>query len=335
VTHAGGIASLGGGYYSPDKLHDELIKIRSRIDYKPFNINLFVPSLTREFSYGGDKWPIIEEKLIKMNNFLNENVRAPLNIPKKQLSDFSFKPENDLFDQQCEAIWRAFKSKPFSPNVFSFTFGIPAPSIITRFKDEGFTVVGTATTLQEVELLDQAKVDAVCIQGESAGGHRGTFIPFSTIEEALISTETLILNAKKVTLLPLIAAGGISSYEDVTKFLKMDCPVQIGTAFLTCSECATTRGYKDALMKENKEFTVTNVYTGRYARAISNSLSTLLKKNFKEEEIPPFPYQHTITSDIRSWSSKNDCEYFHLWSGDSAKMCKEQSAFDLIKKMFV
>jgi nitronate monooxygenase len=332
VTRAGGLASLGGGYFSPEKLQDELIKIRSRINYKPFNINLFVPSLSRELSPGGINWSITEQKIIKMNSFLNDNVRIPLNLPTKQHSDFNFNlNEHQMFEQQCQAIWRAFKQGPSCPNVFSFTFGIPSQEIITRFKQEGFLVIGTSTNLEEARLLAKANVDAICIQGSEAGGHRGTFA--ANVQDALIPTETLIQQVRQEISVPLIAAGGISSGEDVKKFLKLDCPVQIGTAFLTCSECATTSGYKENLLAA-KETVVTNVFTGRYARAIPNTLSELLEKYFSEEEIPPFPYQHILTSDIRAWSAKKNCEYFHLWAGTSVKMCKsEQSAFDFVIKL--
>ena len=79
---------------------------------------------------------------------------------------------------------------------------------------------------------------------------------------------------------------------------------------------------------------VTNVYTGRYARAIPNTLSQLLNEHFTNDEIPPFPLQHVMTSDIRSWSSKNDCQYFHLWVGESVKMCNRgESAFDFLNRL--
>ena len=198
VTRAGGLASLGGGYYSPEKLYDELIQIRERIDHKPFNINLFVPSLSHDYNPNGSQWPKIEQKIIKMNDFLNNQIRIPLGLPQKQITDYKFTNDKVIFEQQCEAIWKSFKTKssPY-PNVFSFTFGIPSQEIIDKFKQENFIVIGTATTEEEAQLLEKANVDVICIQGSQAGGHRGTFTVVENIENALIPTEVLIKKIKK------------------------------------------------------------------------------------------------------------------------------------------
>ena len=50
--------------------------------------------------------------------------------------------------------------------ICSFTFGLPSPAILKQLKDHGVYTIGTATTLEEAILVEQAGMDAVVLQGE-------------------------------------------------------------------------------------------------------------------------------------------------------------------------
>src|SRR4051794_15625461 len=63
------------------------------------------------------------------------------------------------------------------PDVASFTFGVPSAEECRRLREAGITVVGTVTTLSEAQAAVSRGVDAVAVQGPSAGGHRGTVCP--------------------------------------------------------------------------------------------------------------------------------------------------------------
>ncbi len=60
--------------------------------------------------------------------------------------------------------------------IVSFTFGILDDSSITRLKNNGTVLIGTATCLEEAILLDDKGVDIITAQGIEAGGHRGSFL---------------------------------------------------------------------------------------------------------------------------------------------------------------
>ena len=59
--------------------------------------------------------------------------------------------------------------------IFSFTFGIPEARVMSRMKERGIKVIGTATTVSEARALEAAGVDAIVAQGGDAGSHRGAF----------------------------------------------------------------------------------------------------------------------------------------------------------------
>ena len=63
------------------------------------------------------------------------------------------------------------------PEVASFTFGLPSVAECTRLRDAGIATVGTVTSVDEADAAVDRGVDAIAVQGPSAGGHRGTFDP--------------------------------------------------------------------------------------------------------------------------------------------------------------
>ena len=70
------------------------------------------------------------------------------------------------------------------PEVASFTFGLPSAEECTRLRDAGITTVGTVTSVDEADAAVDCGVDAIAVQGPSAGGHRGTFDPVAEPEPA-------------------------------------------------------------------------------------------------------------------------------------------------------
>ena len=74
--------------------------------------------------------------------------------------------------------------------VFSFTFGALEPELVGRLQENGTTVVGTATTVEEAKRLEADGANLIVAQGAEAGGHRGTFL--GDFERAMVGTMALI-----------------------------------------------------------------------------------------------------------------------------------------------
>ncbi len=94
--------------------------------------------------------------------------------------------------------------------------------------------------------------DAVIVEGPLAGGH----IAWRSIEEAENpnnSLELLLKDVFKVTQkynnMPVIAAGGIFTYEDIQKYLQNGCVgVQMGTRFLATEESGASDEFKESVV---------------------------------------------------------------------------------------
>jgi len=98
--------------------------------------------------------------------------------------------------------------------------------------------------------------DAVVLEGPLAGGHLGFRIEDIYLESNKL--ENLLPEVKETAIrygnFPVIVAGGIYSYEDIVRFLKMGADgVQMGTRFLVTEESSATDAYKQAVINAGKE----------------------------------------------------------------------------------
>jgi nitronate monooxygenase len=194
------------------------------------------------------------------------------------------------------------------PAYFSFTFGVvdPAP-----FHDAGIEVLGTATTVEEADVLREADVDYVVAQGAEAGGHRGSFLDgFPLVPLAdLVSA---------ISGVPVIAAGGITTRDDVRAALDVGAVgVQVGTAFLFTHECGRPREHLEALGAYDT--VVTDAYTGRPMRAARDDV---LQSLMRETPLP-FPQQRKVSAERGPV----------FMGGTGAKRCRECSVAELVAEL--
>ncbi len=115
------------------------------------------------------------------------------------------------------------------------------PAIYTSvLKSHGITVVHVIANTKFAKKCEEACVDAIVAEGFEAGGHNGN-------EET--TTFTLIPTIKKVTSLPLIAAGGISTGESMLAAMVLGADgVQIGSRFAISDESSAHINFKNLVI---------------------------------------------------------------------------------------
>jgi nitronate monooxygenase len=310
VSNAGGLGTLGAGYMTPEQMRDAIRQIRAKTD-RPFGVNLFVPEQVSESS----------DKIARMNQHL-DHYRKQLGL--KSQPDITKYAES--FDDQLAVVLE--ERVP----VFSFTFGALSTHIVHQLKDQGIVVIGTATTVREAVALEQSGVDLIVAQGYEAGGHRGTFL--GLWQESLIGLMALIPQMVDHVRVPVIAAGGIMDARAIVASLVLGASgVQMGTAFLTCTESGAHPKYKEALLTSADESTViTQAFSGKPARGIKNTF--IVDMDAYSGDIPAYPIQNALTRDIRQAAAKqNRTEWMSLWAGQASAMCRTQSATELLKEI--
>ncbi|MGH3146119.1 MAG: NAD(P)H-dependent flavin oxidoreductase [Rubrobacter sp.] len=309
VSNAGGLGSLGAAYLSPDKLREQVKEIRTRTD-RPFNVNLFVP-----LAFEADAL-----RVERANEFLGP-YREELGIEAPGVP-LSFEED---FDDQLEVVFE--ERVP----VFSFTFGSVAPWLVGRLRENGTSVVGTATTVREGLRLQGDGVDVVVAQGSEAGGHRATFL--GDFEDAMIGTMALVPQMVDALTVPVVASGGIMDGRGLAGSLVLGAgAAQMGTAFLSCEESGADPWFKRAVLQAVEEDTrITRAFSGRAARGIMNRF--LLEGGAGEEGIAPYPVQNALTRDVRAAAREQGRpEFMSLWAGQAARLARRTTAATLVRE---
>ena len=137
-------------------------------------------------------------------------------------------------------------------------------------------VLSSATTVEEARWLVAHGADAVIAQGVEAGGHRGMFLTDQLTTQ--MGTFALLPQIVAAVDVPVIAAGGIANAAGVTAALALGATgVQVGTAYLCCSEATTSAIHRAALQSDAARHTaLTTLFTGRPARGIVNRVMRTL-----------------------------------------------------------
>jgi nitronate monooxygenase len=303
VSNAGGLGSFGAGMTPAAALQKIIKDIREKTDM-PFAINLFcrpTPPPTSEQL----------QKQYETEGALND-LRADLKLETPTVYTMRSPP----LDEQIEVLLQ--EKVP----IVSYTFGYLPEDALDRFWKSGAYIIGTATTVNEAIKLagldpsdPKRKADAIVAQGLEAGGHRGSFLEGKEAPvEQLVSQ---IKAALKDTNVPIIAAGGISTSEDVSRLLKHGADaVGLGTLFMMSQESATNQAHRQVLLNAQGETIISKAWTGKRARGYPNVLTNRMEA---VNDIPPYDVHSAKTKDIVGHATqKGLTDYMSLFSGTNA-----------------
>jgi NAD(P)H-dependent flavin oxidoreductase YrpB (nitropropane dioxygenase family) len=182
--------------------------------------------------------------------------------------------------------------------------------------------------------------DAIVVEGPMAGGHLG--FKLEQIGNPEYSLEKLILDViKEVKLfeerymkpIPVIAAGGIYTGEDIHKFLQLGASgVQMATRFVTTYECDASIRFKQAYIDCKKEdIAIIKSPVGMLGRAIRNKFIDDVNK--EKNRLSRCPYRCIITCDYENSpyciaralinAKKGNLEHGFAFAGKNAYRAKE------------
>jgi nitronate monooxygenase len=139
--------------------------------------------------------------------------------------------------------------------------------------------------------------DAVIVEGPKAGGHLG--FKEEQINDNDYSLEKLVpeiinelkpFEEKYNHPIPLIAAGGIYTGEDIHNILKLGASgVQMATRFVTTEECDASQAFKEAYINaKEKDIEIIKSPVGMPGRAILSNFLTKVKAGKKQPKKCPF-----------------------------------------------
>ncbi|KAF1678179.1 nitronate monooxygenase [Bacillus mexicanus] len=295
VSNEGALGSLASGYLNPDMLEKQISEMPQLTD-RVFQVNVFVPESRKEPE---------EDSVQRWKSKIPFAEQAPpFSSEEEEWEDFH-KKMNIILKHNVKAC--------------SFTFGIPPDESIQALKQNGCSLIGTATTPQEAVLLEERGMDIIVLQGSEAGGHRGSFLPVSG--ESALGLMSLIPQAADAVSVPVIAAGGIADRRGVQAAHCLGAQgVQVGTPFLLCEECEASETYRHELKQaKGTDTRLTALFSGKPARGIVNQW--MKEQQAEEVNALPYPLQNTLTKPMRKHAAKEkDSGRMSLWAGQSVGM---------------
>jgi len=301
VSNAGGLGFLAAGYLTASKVRDQIASTRELTD-KPFGLNVFVP----------ERSGVDAEAVARYAERLEaeaERYGVPLGDPVGG---------DDDWDAKLDVLYEA------NVPVVSFTFGCPSREVIAQVKGHGSLVLVTVTSADEAREAVAAGADGLCVQGQEAGAHRGTFDNEGIDHTGLIP---LLRKVSAAVDVPLVATGGLSSGADVAAVLAAGAvAAQLGTMFLPCRESGANPLHLAALAAGDVPTTVTRAFTGRPARGLVNRFLT----EHSDAAPAAYPQVHQLTRDLRR---AGDQQAMSLWAGQSYEFARPVPAAELVREL--
>ena len=302
VSKAGGLGILGGLLKTADQLRDEIRQVRA-LTARPFGVNLW---LHQELRPPVPAHAIADTTLAQAQGALNA-FRARLGLPPSTARPA---PPPDLIAEAFQVILD--ERVP----VWSTIFGPPDRAMIDACHRRGIAVIAMVATAEDARTIVALGCDAVVAQGSEAGGHRATFAKPVSPETGAIGSMALIPQIVDAVSVPVIAAGGIADGRGLVAALALGAAgILMGTRFVATRESTAAEAWKKSLLeRDGDSTTVTDVFTGLWARALRNRFT----EEYRASGAPALPtlWQAAVARDISAEAIRaGDPDYFPMWSG--------------------
>lgn len=312
VSNAGGLGMLAAGYLNADQLLLQIEETKALTDC-PFGINLFVPTPTD---------PAPQDAGEQLERFRQDIAPVAASLGAELPNGM---PHDEAEQANFDALLATVQET--QPACATFTFGCPSTEDIERLQSAGICVGVTVTNPQDAALATQRGADFLCVQGPDAGGHQSTFRVADAPNQKPL--EKLLKSLTHVSALPLIAAGGIRTAAQVKELLSGGATaVQLGTPLLLADEAGTNATHRELLLSAPRPTVLTRAFTGRYARAITNTWT----ENF--DDAPAiYPGLHQLTSSVRkAAAATGNLEWIHAWAGKNYSAIRTGSAAEILAR---
>lgn len=185
---------------------------------------------------------------------------------------------------------------------------------IPTLKEQGIKVIPVAGSVPIAQRVARAGADAVIAEGMESGGHIGEATTMALVPQVIDAID-----------IPVIAAGGIADGRGMAAAFMLGAQgVQLGTRFLSATECTVSEAYKKAIIKAKATgTTVTGNSTGHPIRVLRNKLSRKIQMLEKHGGDPEEVVKLGVGA-LRRAAEEGDVDNGAVMSGQIAGLVKEE-----------
>jgi nitronate monooxygenase len=311
VSNAGGLGILAGLNMPPDDLRAAIRRLRE-LTSRPFGVNLWLHSALRP---PVDPASVSDAVFAATQTTLNA-FRDRLGIPRS-----STRPPRapDLLDAAISVI--------LDERVPIFSTALVArrdAELVRRCHERGIKVLTMVATVEDARAEAQSGVDVIVAQGGEAGGHRSIGDKPARPEAALVGTIALVPQVVDAVRIPVVAAGGLADGRGLVAALALGASgILLGTRFVATREATVPEFWKKALLEsESDATTVTDVFSGLWARGLRNTFSDEYAAS-GAPVLPPLVQRATAQDIYTAAAEQQSREYFPMWSGQSVGLIRD------------
>ncbi len=263
VSRAGGFGVLGAVGFTPEELEIELKWIDEHIGDRPYGVDIVIPN-----KYEGMDSNMSGEELTKM---LQSMVPAEtLDFGRKLLRDHGV-PLNEDSDNSLQLLgWTEATATPQveialqHPKVtlIANALGTPPADMIEKIQSAGRKVAALCGSPKQARKHADAGVDIIIAQGGEGGGHCGE------VGSIVLWPQVV----KEVAPVPVLAAGGIGSGEQIAAALALGAQgAWTGSQWLMVEEAENTPVQQQTYIDASSRDTVrSRSFTGKPCRMLRN-----------------------------------------------------------------
>lgn len=264
VSKAGGFGVLGAVGFTPEQLEVELNWIDDHIGDHTYGVDIVIPN-----KYEGMDANLSADELAEM---LRKMVpQQHLDFARKLLTDHGVPLPDDGTDNSLQLLgWTEATATPQvdialrhpKMTLIANALGTPPADMIERIHAAGRKVAALCGSPYQARKHADAGVDIIIAQGGEGGGHCGE------VGSIVLWPQVV----KEVAPVPVLAAGGIGSGQQIAAALALGCQgAWSGSQWLMVEEAENTPVQQAAYIKAGSRDTVrSRSFTGKPCRMLKN-----------------------------------------------------------------
>ncbi|MFD4183387.1 nitronate monooxygenase [Rhodococcus sp. NPDC058514] len=288
VSKAGGFGVLGAVGFTPEELEIELNWIDAHIGDHPYGVDIVIPN-----KYEGMDSNLSADELTTM--LQNMVPKETLEFGRKILTDHGVPLPDDGSENALQLLgWTEATATPQvevalqHPKVtlIANALGTPPADMIDHIHQAGRKVAALCGSPYQARKHADAGVDIIIAQGGEGGGHCGE------VGSIVLWPQVV----KEVAPVPVLAAGGIGSGQQIAAALAMGAQgAWSGSQWLMVEEAENTTVQQQAYIDASSRDTVrSRSFTGKPCRMLRNDWTEAWEKEGNPEPLG-MPLQYMVS----------------------------------------